>query len=598
MKKFTLFLASLFMTIGAVAQVYSATETKLTSAELNAKTEPTYIAIKNLSRTNNYYYVGNTGAAPYSKATFTNDAVFIWEPVAGEEGKFYLKKLDGKYMQSSSPKDFGAIGTAAKFATTNPTSKGSGATKFNGDGDSQAYINGNDDANLVRFVTNGKWINVQNGNSGTPTYNNGEGGWTIHYVYAVEEVFEFVTVTYNFVYNSDVKYSKTYSVAKGASYPEVEVPSLPYGVTVSATKPEGNVTDDVTCNFDLSITRELPFVTATSAENINTWYYARMHTNQPGYIGDFADDNSINVGQGKSSAEYNENFIWGFVGNVFDGVTVVNKGTGLQLTSTGSGQATLTNNGTPFFVAHTAETSANAKNGFCLRKKDSNQYLNANHTAGKLSHWGSADAGSTMFLTQYNETSVTVSDADFATLYLGQSTYVPVGVEIYTVTETTNGYVKTELVEGTILPANTGVILKNAGQYTFKAAAKDGVAALEGNLLLGSTTNTYVEGAAYVLGKDTEGVGFFKTTLNKNAEGGEGDTHFLNNANKAYLPATAVPAGVKALRFNIGGTTAIESVLNNGVNANAPIYDLSGRRVMNALKGGIYIQNGKKFIVK
>lgn len=598
MKKFTLFLASLFMTIGAVAQVYSATETKLTSAELNAKTEPTYIAIKNLSATNNYWYVGNTGAAPYSKATFTNDAVFIWEPVEVGTGEFYLKKLDGKYMQSTSPKDFGTKENAAKFTTTNPTSTGSGAANFNGDKDSQAYINGNDDANLVRFVKGANWINVQNGNSGTPTYNTGKGGWTIHYVYAVEEVLEFVTVTYNFVYNSGVKYSKTYSVAKGASYPEVEVPSLPYGVTVSATKPEGNVNDDVTCNFDLSITRELPFVTATSAEKINTWYYARMHTNQPGYIGDFADDKSINVGQGKSSAEYNENFIWGFVGNVFDGVTVVNKGTGLQLTSTGSGQPTLTNNGTPFFVAHTAETSANAKNGFCLRKKDSNQYLNANHTAGKLSHWGSADAGSTMFLTQYTETSVTVSEADYATLYLGQSTYVPVGVEIYTVTETTNGYVKTELVEGTILPANTGVILKNAGQYTFKAAAKDGVATLEGNLLLGSTTNTYVEGAAYVLGKDTEGVGFFKVTLNKSAEGGEGDTHFLNNANKAYLPATAVPAGVKALRFNIGGTTAIESVLNNGVNANAPIYDLSGRRVMNALKGGIYIQNGKKFIVK
>ena len=158
MKKFTLFLASLFMTIGAVAQTYLPTETKLTSAELNAKTEATYIAIKNLSRTNNYWYVGNTGAAPYSKATFSNDAVFIWEPVAGEEGMFYLKKLNGTYMQATSPQNFGAIGTAAKFATTNPTSKGSGATKFNGDGDSQAYINGNDDANLVRFVTNGKWI--------------------------------------------------------------------------------------------------------------------------------------------------------------------------------------------------------------------------------------------------------------------------------------------------------------------------------------------------------------------------------------------------------------------------------------------------------
>ncbi len=40
---------------------------------------------------------------------------------------------------------------------------------------------------LVRFVNNsGKWINVQNGTSGTPQYNTGLGGWTIHYVYAVE----------------------------------------------------------------------------------------------------------------------------------------------------------------------------------------------------------------------------------------------------------------------------------------------------------------------------------------------------------------------------------------------------------------------------
>jgi hypothetical protein len=51
------------------------------------------------------------------------------------------------------------------------------------------------------------------------------------------------------------------------------------------------------------------------------------------------------------------------------------------------------------------------------------------------------------------------------------------------------------------------------------------------------------------------------------------------------------------LRFNFGGnTTAIESVVN-GLDANAPIYDLSGRRVKVATKG-IYIQNGKKFMVK
>ncbi|MBR3907063.1 MAG: hypothetical protein IKJ61_03060, partial [Bacteroidaceae bacterium] len=65
MRKFTLFFMSLFLMLGtAMAQNYSLTETGISSEELNAKTAPTLIAIKNLSATNNYYFVGNTGAAP------------------------------------------------------------------------------------------------------------------------------------------------------------------------------------------------------------------------------------------------------------------------------------------------------------------------------------------------------------------------------------------------------------------------------------------------------------------------------------------------------------------------------------------------------
>ena len=60
-----------------------------------------------------------------------------------------------------------------------------------------------------------------------------------------------------------------------------------------------------------------------------------------------------------------------------------------------------------------------------------------------------------------------------------------------------------------------------------------------------------------------------------------------------------VPSG-EALRLNFDGmVSGIETTeLNNALNNNAPIYDLSGRRVMNAVKGGLYIQNGRKFIVK
>ena len=161
--------------------------TQVTASDLMAKTEATNIAIKNLSYTNNRWFVGNTGAAPYSAEDFTNDAIFVWEPVqAGVAGSYYLKKGD-TYMQTTSPKDFGTVDNAAVFTAVAPGTNGT----FNGDGDSNIYITGSTDTNLVRFVKGNNWINIQNGANGTPVYNTGTGGWTIHYVYEVAEVTSF-----------------------------------------------------------------------------------------------------------------------------------------------------------------------------------------------------------------------------------------------------------------------------------------------------------------------------------------------------------------------------------------------------------------------
>ena len=53
---------------------------------------------------------------------------------------------------------------------------------------------------------------------------------------------------------------------------------------------------------------------------------------------------------------------------------------------------------------------------------------------------------------------------------------------------------------------------------------------------------------------------------------------------------------VSAFKLTLDEVTAIEGV--NAQKVDTAIYDLSGRRVSNVIKGGIYIQNGKKFIVK
>lgn len=433
----------------------------------------------------------------------------------------------------------------------------------------------------LRFKHDWNSINPNGGNANF----NSNGGSFIDVT--LEVISSTIEVQYSYQYNGVEKYTQTSKALVGDEWPAITV-SFPYGV-LSAAKPEGviadaDVTDGVAAKVvELAIEKELPFEAAAAANSITTWYYVKMHTNQPGYLGDIADDKTINVANGKSSDVYSDNYVWGFVGNVFDGITVVNKGTGLQLTSTGSGNATLTAEGTPFFVARTSETSANATNGFCLRKSDSNQYLNANYGAAKLSHWGSTDAGSTFFLAEYEEAEVSVSDVDWATMYLGYTTYIPEGVNVYAVASVEDGYVTLNQLEG-VIPANTGVLLENAGKFTFKKAAKD-PAAVESKLIgtatdVATSTVENENGVVYTLQSHEDGVAFKKFT---------GETIL---ANKAYL---VLPAETKALRIRFAGEeTGIDQFFGD---EELVIYDLAGRRV-EKMEKGIYIVNGKKVVIK
>lgn len=396
MKKITLLLASAILSLGAMAQsvVYELKD-QLASGDLNAKTTSTMIAIKNLSATNNFYFVGNTGAAPYSKAwNYEAETVFVWEPVTeGTAGEYYLKKLDDTYMQASSPKDFGAKETAAKFTTTNPTSQGSDATNFNGDSDSQAYINGNNDANLVRFVTNGKWINVQKGESGTPTYNNGLGGWTIHYVYAVEaREAAMYEVTYSFKYNGVEKATQTATAFGGAEYPDYDLSLLPYGV-VAAPKPAEMVDKDCTVDVALSVVFS-SFEVAADAESITTWYYVRYHSssNKRYYIEALSDGKIEWADQSVAEGE-EEAHLWGFVGDVW-GLKVVSK-TGKAIVSTNDNVVLGDVADATAFVVVAPESG----DGLCLKFPDNNSYLNGHD--GFLLTWTDNDAGSAFLVEEY-----------------------------------------------------------------------------------------------------------------------------------------------------------------------------------------------------
>lgn len=175
----------------------------------------------------------------------------------------------------------------------------------------------------------------------------------------------------------------------------------------------------------------------------------------------------------------------------------------------------------------------------------------------------------------------------YATLNLPFATTIPAGVTAYKKGESTVSSVKLEEYNpaNNVLPANTPVLLQadNAEPKTFAPAAyvaKDNTTGFSGTLAAAKVSAENV----YILAKDGEAVKFCKLNATNNQV----------NANKAYLTLTV--AAANALNFDFGGVaTGIENAVADKAN-NAPIYDLSGRRVMNAVKGGIYIQNGKKFV--
>ena len=196
-----------------------------------------------------------------------------------------------------------------------------------------------------------------------------------------------------------------------------------------------------------------------------------------------------------------------------------------------------------------------------------------------------------------------VSAAGWASLYLDFPAAIPnlgnddAGVYIATGVKEGNWLILEKVTDG-VLPANTGVIVKAAqGTYDF-IYSEDEPANVDGNLLKGSVVDEYIEGKGYVLG-NKNGIGFYQAILNKDATGNTGTTHFKNNAYKSYLLASDIPSVNKSagFRFAFGGTTAVEEVEIENENVKA-IYDLTGRKLSEITKPGIYIINGKKVLVK
>lgn len=211
------------------------------------------------------------------------------------------------------------------------------------------------------------------------------------------------------------------------------------------------------------------------------------------------------------------------------------------------------------------------------------------------------DTYSTAFLfeeTTYPNTVTfnTVSDVEgvsnLATFSAPFATVVPEGVTAYYVSTADNSKATMKAIEaGKAIPANAGVILTSTtgDEATMIPATTETAAELTGNKLGNSAgaEKIIADGDnAYILAKGANGTAFYKGKVNT-----------ILGMNKAYLTLNEAGAP-EAISMNFGGNvTGINQIVNAEQN-NAPVYDLTGRRVVRTVKGGLYIKGGNKFIAR
>lgn len=189
----------------------------------------------------------------------------------------------------------------------------------------------------------------------------------------------------------------------------------------------------------------------------------------------------------------------------------------------------------------------------------------------------------------------TVSDVEgvsnLATFSASFATVIPTGVKAYYVSTADNSQATMKAVEGEAIPAKTGVLLtsESADAVTMVPATDETLATIENNKLgnsAGTAKTIAADDHAYILSAVDGQTAFYK--------GKVGTTLGMN---KAYLTLN-VAGAPEAISMNFGGNvTGINQIVNAEQN-NAPVYDLTGRRVVRTVKGGLYIKGGNKFIAR
>lgn len=428
-------------------------------------------------------------------------------------------------------------------------------------------------------------------------------------------------VTYNYTINGTQVGTYSVKAAPGMAYPTPG--NLPDFVT--ATAPEGTVTGTTTKDIEVNISN-YPFKFSMKESDTPEWGYLTVNMSTADRR--LLTNNTTSILRSVPNAQYQNSTLngikddlWRMVGNPFDGFKIMNKsGKCLVKAASGNGatytdaSATESNNlwkvyggdiiGQPNNVTDVNKEELKAK-AFVLRHStvgEGDNYLTTsnNDIVTSLGTWQKKSNGACfLFLEPEFTVNLNTNDnlvASFATLALPFDFKVASSntndAKLYSgAYNASTGTLDMTAVEG-VVPASAGVVIKSdskAANIVLTANAKTAAAALTGNQLVGTTKEI-------AFSELTDKLVFGVTAQNHVGFYTAGGSDALP-ANRAYLP-TSVLGGENAVAMNFGGNVTGINAVVKADKANAAIYDLTGRRVTRTVKGGLYIQNGSKFVAR
>lgn len=416
----------------------------------------------------------------------------------------------------------------------------------------------------------------------------------------------FTELTYNYMFDGEVRTSVKVNAVDGEEYPTPTTAiSLPDFIAAPTLKPEGIYHDGAATSYDLQLASTLPFTLSTDANRV--YYYLAAGAGTEGRTMLYANGNSLEL---RAEAQANNltamrNDLWYVTGNPYDGLQFHNVGSGTTAVSlaTPSNVTELklsSKIGTDIWKIY--KISDNAFGLYCYGEWVFDRGNVAWKLNGSKISFEKIDANapntSDAFAFQAIEATYVLplhnSEADnaaFATT-CAPFNFAIVGddVKAYAGKLSADGKeLDMKEIEGYV-PANQGVILKAAMGVSEVTVKVVNTADAIDNDLKGTNDEMTDLSQVYVFGRDkvTRRVGFYTAA---------GDAPLP--ANRAYLNKPAQEAvNAVAMNFGDGMVTNINTAISAQSADNAPIYDLSGRRVQRIVKGSLYIKGGRKFMAQ